>query len=155
MPHRSDRPRREVSLNSTLGSELVAMELAASVARQLGFTSERIDDLKTAVSEATLNAIEHGNALDPRRTVRVTVTPVSDGLVVTVRDQAVRRMPPLSPATQRPDLEPMLNTPDRVRARGWGLFLMRSLADEVTVTSTRNGNVVRLLVRPAAPAGGL
>jgi len=51
----------ELHIPSVLGFERVAMETAASVAKKIGFTEDRIEDLKTAVSEACLNAIEHGN----------------------------------------------------------------------------------------------
>ena len=48
----------EVRLPSRLGFEKVAMSTAASVAKLMGFREERIDDLKTAIAEACINAIE-------------------------------------------------------------------------------------------------
>ena len=51
----------EVRLPSRLGFEKVAMSTASAVAKLMGFREERIDDLKTAVAEACINAIEHGN----------------------------------------------------------------------------------------------
>ena len=50
-----------VQLPSELGFEKVAMNTAASMAELMGFSKERIDDLKTAVAEACINAMEHGN----------------------------------------------------------------------------------------------
>jgi serine/threonine-protein kinase RsbW len=50
----------ELHIPSVIGFEKVAMECAASVAKKMGFTEDRIEDLKTAVAEACLNAIEHG-----------------------------------------------------------------------------------------------
>ena len=61
---RAQRNVVQLCIPSVLGWERVAVDLAASVARQMGFPSERVEDIKTAVSEATLNAIEHGNRLD-------------------------------------------------------------------------------------------
>lgn len=49
-----------------LGVEKVAMSTAASVAGIMGFSADRVEDLKTAVAEACINAIEHGNKLDDR-----------------------------------------------------------------------------------------
>ena len=54
----------EVRLPSSLGFEKVAMGTAASMAKMMGFTEDRIQDLKTAVAEACINAIEHGNQMD-------------------------------------------------------------------------------------------
>jgi serine/threonine-protein kinase RsbW len=50
----------EVRLPSRLGYEKGAMSTAASVAKLMGFREDRIEDLKTAVAEACINAIEHG-----------------------------------------------------------------------------------------------
>ena len=51
----------EVNLPNVNGYERIAMECSASFARIGGLVKERIEDLKTAVSEACLNAMEHGN----------------------------------------------------------------------------------------------
>lgn len=51
----------ELAIPSRLGLERVAIDAAASVAQLMGFSEDRIEDLKTAVDEACLNAIEHGN----------------------------------------------------------------------------------------------
>ena len=47
----------EVRLPSRMGFEKVAMSTAASVAKLMGFREDRIEDLKTAVAEACINAI--------------------------------------------------------------------------------------------------
>ena len=60
-----DRHTIEVSLPNRFGYERVAMECASSFAGMIGFSPDRVEDLKTAVSEACLNAIEHGNRNRP------------------------------------------------------------------------------------------
>ena len=57
----------EVRLPSRLGYEKVAMSTAASVAKLMGFREDRIEDLKTAIAEACINAIEHGNRQNENR----------------------------------------------------------------------------------------
>jgi len=54
----------ELRLPTRLGFEKVAMNTAASVAQLMGFTEDRVEDLKTAVAEACINAIEHGNQMN-------------------------------------------------------------------------------------------
>jgi hypothetical protein len=54
----------ELRLPSRLGFEKVAMNTAASVAQIMGFSDDRVNDLKTAVAEACINAIEHGNRMN-------------------------------------------------------------------------------------------
>ena len=63
----------EVTLPNKIGYERIAMACSASFAKILGFVPERIEDLKTAVSEACLNAVEHGNKGHPDARVVVTL----------------------------------------------------------------------------------
>ena len=76
----------QVRLPSELGFEKVAMSTAASMAALMGFTEDRIEDLKTAVAEACINAIEHGNQLNDSLTVGVVLSTSEDRLEVKVID---------------------------------------------------------------------
>src|SRR3954464_10972994 len=91
----------EVRLPSRLGFEKVAMSTAASVAKLMGFREERIEDLKTAVAEACINAIEHGNRLNEGLSVGVVLSAGEDALEVKVMDdgKGLKSLPP------RPDIE--------------------------------------------------
>jgi serine/threonine-protein kinase RsbW len=51
----------EIYIPSELGYEKIPMAAATTVAQRMGFSEDRIADLKTAISEAVTNAIEHGN----------------------------------------------------------------------------------------------
>jgi serine/threonine-protein kinase RsbW len=127
----------EIRIPSELGYEKVAMEAAATVARQMGFSPDRVQDLKTAVSEACLNAIEHGNQLDVRTRVLVVLTVQPSGLEVNVADSGKELIPIRPPQAGREE-----------DYRGWGMFLIRNLVDEVEVQSEPNvGNQVRMVIR--------
>ena len=76
----------EVRLPSRMGFEKVAMSTAASVAKLMGFRDDRIEDLKTAVAEACINAIEHGNRLNEKLSVGVVLSAGDDSLEVKVID---------------------------------------------------------------------
>jgi serine/threonine-protein kinase RsbW len=56
----------ELRVPSRMGYEKVAMGTAASVAKLMGFPDARIEDLKTAIAEACINAIERREASRPR-----------------------------------------------------------------------------------------
>ena len=60
----------EVILASELGYERIAMACSASFAQMMGFAAERIEDLKTVVSEAAINAMQHGNKGRPESLLR-------------------------------------------------------------------------------------
>ena len=133
----------EVRLPSRLGYEKVAMSTAAAVAHLMGFRDDRIEDLKTAVSEACINAIEHGNRLNEARTVSVTLSSVSDGLEVKVIDagRGLEHLPP------RPDIDQKMH--GEQDPRGMGIFLIQALVDEAEWVSGANGDnsYVRLVIR--------
>ncbi len=76
----------EVRLPSRLGFEKVAMSTAASVAKLMGFREDRVEDLKTAVAEACINAIEHGNRLNEKLSVGLVLSAGADKLEVKVID---------------------------------------------------------------------
>lgn len=53
--------RASLRLRGAVGSEKVAMAAAAAAGRVAGLPTARLADVQTAVSEACLNAFEHGN----------------------------------------------------------------------------------------------
>ncbi len=123
-----------------MGFEKVAMECSASVAKKMGFTEDRIEDLKTAVGEACLNAIEHGNKLDTSTKVGVTLTVEETKLQVAVKDEG-KGVGEIS----LPSIEDKIEGKDR--PRGWGIFLIKSLMNEVTFEpSPEGGNVTKMII---------
>jgi serine/threonine-protein kinase RsbW len=134
----------ELHIPSQLGWERTAMDTAASVAKRMGFPTERIEDIKTAVSEATTNAIEHGNHEDGSQSVLVILVPESESLAISVRDQSATPFAPAQDTAIAPSIE------DKIAgisdARGWGMFLIRSLVDEVHFSSSSLGNEVRMVI---------
>jgi serine/threonine-protein kinase RsbW len=130
----------EIHVPSTLGSEKVAMEKTAEIAREMGFSEDRIQDLKTAVAEACLNAIEHGHQGDEDVTVGVTLKIDESRLEVAVQDKG--RGPGDIP---KPDIKSKVEGLDDTR--GWGVFLIEQLMDEVKFETTPEGdNVVRMII---------
>ena len=127
----SDKPNRrkgdkfpssiELRLPSRLGYEKVAMNTAASVARLMGFSDERVDDLKTAVAEACINAMEHGNKLDESLIVGVILSMDANSLEVKVTDNGEG---PQS-KTHAPDIDKKMHGEEE--ARGMGMFLIQAL----------------------------
>ena len=117
-------PTVEVRLPSRLGFEKVAMGTASSMAKLMGFADERIEDLKTAVAEACINAIEHGNHFREDLKVGVILSMKGDALEVKVIDNGTGMMKhPAAPDIDRK----MLGEED---SRGMGMFLIEALVDE-------------------------
>lgn len=133
----------EVRLPSRLGYEKVAMSTAAAVAKLMGFKDERVEDLKTAVAEACINAIEHGNLLNEALSVGVVLSTVDDALEVKVIDdgKGLKALPP------KPDIDRKIHGEED--PRGMGMFLIQALVDEAEWVKGSNGksSYVRLVIR--------
>ncbi len=133
----------ELRLPSRLGYEKVAMDAASSLARRMGFELERVEALRTAVSEAVTNAIEHGNAHDAAMRVMVMLTVRPDGLVISVADQG-RKQLDQDQTAMTPRIEDSFDKEDK---GGWGIWLIRELMDEVEFTTAPSGgNQVRMVI---------
>lgn len=133
----------EVRLPSRLGFEKVAMGTAASVAKLMGFPEARVEDLKTAVAEACINAIEHGNQLNEKLSIVVILSASDDELEVKVVDNGAGILK--QPA--KPDIDRKMHGEED--PRGMGMFLIQSLVDEAQWVQggKGKGSYVRLVIR--------
>lgn len=129
----------ELHIRSMRGAEKVAMDFAADIAKSMNFPPDRVEDLKTAVAEACMNAIEHGNKLDATTRVGIRLVVDKDKLQIAVQDQGrgVAKM-------RSPDIESRME--GKLDPRGWGIFLIENLMDEVTFESTAEGGVVKMII---------
>jgi serine/threonine-protein kinase RsbW len=131
----------ELIFPSILGYETVARRVVATFADFVGFDQARIDDLKTAVGEACINAIEHGNQLQPDLPVYITSSYDGHRFAVDISDMGTN---PLTINKDPKTIEEKLA--GAASLRGMGMMLMAALADEFVVEpSTAPGNTVRLI----------
>jgi serine/threonine-protein kinase RsbW len=130
----------DLHIPNIIGFEKVAMGCVVSVAKMMGFADDRIEDLKTAVSEACINAIEHGNEMDSSMKVGITLTIEDSLLQVAVEDKGKGIS-----QFDAPRIEKKIEGKDK--PRGWGIFLINKLMDEVKFESRpEGGNVVRMII---------
>ena len=142
MPASLNNQSIEISLPNQLGYERIAMACSATFAKMLGFSPERIEDLKTIVAEAAINAMQHGNKERPDARVTVSMTFKDDTIHVAVKDEGegVKEILP------DPDIERIVNNLDP--PIGFGTFLIRELADRVEFDKTADGvSVVKMAIK--------
>jgi anti-sigma regulatory factor (Ser/Thr protein kinase) len=130
----------EFEVASQPGNERQAMDQVASVAAALNLPPAKIERIKTAVAEATMNAMEHGNHYDPERQVRIQVQRSGEKLFVHVTDQGAGRE---ISAPVEPDLEAKLAGVQS--PRGWGLFLIKNMVDEMNVREDAGHHTIELV----------
>ncbi len=103
----------------------------------------RLDDgtmyrLLVATTEAVNNAIIHGNKLDPKKLVYVSCEVVGQTLTITVRDHGKGFDPQ--------NLANPLEEQNLMKESGRGIFLIRSLVDEVSFRVQKIGTTVIMKV---------
>jgi anti-sigma regulatory factor (Ser/Thr protein kinase) len=140
------------------GNERIALARVADAVADAGLSDDQLDRLKTAVAEATMNAIEHGNHNRPELDVEVTVLDTGEAVAVSIVDKGGAHAPTDDDAVVLPDLEAKLA--GLQSPRGWGLFLIRNMVDAMDVSTDGDLHTVRLLMhtasapRPRDPEGG-
>ncbi|MFQ5675527.1 MAG: ATP-binding protein [bacterium] len=131
----------EIHIPSIIGYEKVAMESAAAAAKIIGFHKTRVEDLKTAISEACSNSIEHGNRFKKDTMVLVTLQVNEKSLEVNIKDEG-KGFPK---KVKAPEIDKQINGTEDTR--GWGIFLIKSLVDEVEIKKIpTGGNVTRMVI---------
>jgi len=137
-----DKQIVEVTLPNKPGYERIAMECSAAFAKLLGFKQERIEDVKTAISEACLNAMKHGNKGRPYARVIVTLDFKNGALSISVMDEGngIPEIPKDYDIEQKiKEFEP---------PRGHGIYLIKQLVDQVDFNEkTDEGHVVRMVIK--------
>jgi anti-sigma regulatory factor (Ser/Thr protein kinase) len=118
------------------------MERVGKVVRGLELSPRSLERLKTAVAEATMNAIEHGNQGRAELPVVIEVNTTDGQVVVRITDRGGGRE---IPETTSPDLEAKLA--GLQKPRGWGLFLIKNMVDDLRVTSDEKHHTVELVMR--------
>jgi len=132
----------EMNLPNRQGFERVVMGSVAALAKNVGFGASQIEDLKTAVAEACINAVQHGNKNRAGARVFVTMN-FKDGILnVSVFDEGegVKGKP------KDPDIARIIESLDP--PVGFGTFLMRRLMDSVEFLKVGNQkHEVRMAMR--------
>jgi serine/threonine-protein kinase RsbW len=108
---------------SKYGSERWLTRRMARIVRAGDPYEERIEEMVTAVAEACLNAIEHGNRFDERRHIRLQMTVDGEKYKYRVWDGGERL----------PNVPEERSVAEKWRAdqpRGWGLQIIREFADK-------------------------
>ena len=134
----------EFQLNFPMGAdnEMLAAYAVEQIARRLDFSPEAINQIKTAVVEACINASEH--SLSPDRKIYQRFQLENDRLVITISSRGI--LPANIAGNLQDEDEPAVEsesstTDDR---RGWGLKLIRTLMDEVEFERVDEGTSLRM-----------
>lgn len=113
-------------------TELIAANAVEEVARRHKFPAKAINQIKTALVEACINATEHSHS--PDRKIYQKIAVEDDKLIITVSNRGLRLQ----------DKTAKEISPDEGR-RGWGLKLMQKLMDEVKIEQVDDGTRISMV----------
>jgi len=130
----------ELTLPMVPDIEIAAARAAGNLARELGMSSEKVDEMTHAVIEACINAREHSGCADNRIYLRFVGTSLADGsprIDIWITDHG--RGFDLSEAKLR------RKSLGSTHKRGWGLSIIEAHMDEVDITSTDQGTTIHMV----------
>jgi len=133
------------TLESSLESVDRAEHLADEQASAAGFSDDDRFKIMISVREAAVNAVLHGNAYDPDKSITVVYDTEPGHLAVSISDQGK--------GIQMEKLPDPLHEDNRLKTSGRGIFMIRSFMDEVQVRDVKPGTEITMVKHINNPAG--
>lgn len=135
----------ELVVESRVEEIACARQWLSGHARAAGVPERQIQELGLVISEACANVIKHAYRGQPDHLIRLQLDIDESKIVLSIRDRGAKF-----------DLDaytpPNLDEP---REGGYGIFIIRSLMDEVRYdTSSNDGTTLTLVKYRSAPAAG-
>jgi serine/threonine-protein kinase RsbW len=124
----------DITIPSETSAGLEVQERIIGLMEERAYSMRDVFAVRLALEEALVNAIKHGNQLDPDKTVRVHADVAQDRVYVEIEDQGPGYVPEDVPD---PTLDENLE-----RASGRGLMLIKSFMSRVEFND--KGNCIRL-----------
>lgn len=141
----TNKGRWSFRLNSTMESVGEVEAAAERLTTEAGLDEDERFHVTMAVREATVNAVLHGNEYDPARQIDVAFENTGRDFIFTIADQGRGFDPDHLPDPLAPE--------NLLRGTGRGIFLIRSLMDEVHFRQLHPGTELTL-IKHLAPTGG-
>ena len=135
----NESERYEIVIPMSDESEMIAIHAVEEIARRNKYPAKAINQIKTALVEACINAAEH--SLSPDRRITLAVIARTDMIEISVANRGVR-------VADKRTAAPV----DDTGRRGWGITLIEGLMDTVRIEQTDDGTrlvMTKLIVNAA------
>jgi serine/threonine-protein kinase RsbW len=135
VPSKESQQAEELTIPSSLKWMPKVVTEIERIVQEMDFDEETGDFLAIAITEAVNNAIIHGNKEDDRKKVHIRFERGKDRLVMSITDEGG-----FNPESVEDPTDPK----NIAKGSGRGLYILRTLIDEVDITSTSKGTTVTL-----------
>lgn len=120
-----------LEIESDPNNLITVEEFVNYFSKDLGLDEEKLNGLLLSITEATTNAIIHGNKNNPEKNVFIDVSASNSTLTIKIRDEGGGFDPSSVPDPTHPD--------NLLKDSGRGLYLMRVYMDELLYNLTPTG----------------
>ena len=128
-----------LEIESSPNNLIIVEEFVNYFAVDIGLDEEKINGLLLAVTEATTNAIIHGNKNNSLKLVKIYVTVEKSYLTIKIKDEGLGFDPSMVPDPTNPE--------NLLKDSGRGLYLMRVYMDEMSINVTPEGTETILKIK--------
>lgn len=132
-------PKYYLEIESTPNNLITVEEFVNYFSVELGLDQEKINGLLLAITEATTNAIIHGNKNNQLKMVRIYVFVEGSDLIIKIKDEGKGFDPSIVLDPTDPE--------NLLKDSGRGLYLMRVYMDGLTYNQTPEGTEAILTIK--------
>ncbi|KAA3660019.1 MAG: ATP-binding protein [Calditrichaeota bacterium] len=111
--------------------------LTDKISRVMHFSEQERDNIAIAITEAVNNAIYHGNKLDKNKKIHYSIHSSGNSLRFSIRDEGNGFKPS--------DVPDPLEPANLLKENGRGIFILKSLMDDVSYDFTAGGTTITLV----------
>jgi adenylate cyclase len=135
----TDEVNIELDIPMMPNMEIAASQAVEAVGELIGMEQDKVEEVKMALIEACINAIEHSQSKEHRLRIGYRVTPQALHLVIEDQghgfdvDAAIEKV--------------KLRRESGDKKRGYGLELMQEFVDKVEISSGEDGTIITLIKR--------
>jgi serine/threonine-protein kinase RsbW len=129
--------RQTITLPSTMDSVSELESIVEKLATEAGLDEDEVFRVTMASREAAVNAVLHGNEYDPGKKVTASFENNGESLIITIADEGKGLDPSHLPDPREPE--------NLLLGTGRGIFLIRSMMDEVNFRQLHPGTELTLV----------